>query len=161
LIPSAAGSNSLGVFTYVSPASGVGSGIFFIFAAGSFFQGGISGIIDPDKLMLKSLIHGVRITTLSASSGGTGGGSSLSFSFDATADGSLSADIVPATALSGVRVEGLAHADILTANPVTGAIDVPGGSLDLTVDGFKQSEDTTAIGNSISNLLTNGSTAGS
>src|SRR2546422_10700604 len=74
LLSNGAGSNSLGVFSFSAPASGFGSGSFFIFAGGSFYQGAIAGIVDPGELSLKTLIHGVRITTLSASNGGVGGG---------------------------------------------------------------------------------------
>ena len=153
----AIGDNSLGVFAFGAPQSGLASGVAVYFSNGLTYLGTIVGVIDPDKLVLhadvKLQANTTRLTigvggvgTIGGGGVGTIGGGGVGTRTIETipagfANGSLKADVVNPTAsgkFNSVRLNGQADLQSQTVDPVTGATG-PFVALVLVVDGFKQS----------------------
>ncbi len=146
------GSNALGVFVLGVPLKDIAEGVSYAFSEGSFYQGGMVGIVDPDQATFNGLLKLVRLSSVSTAGSGT-----LSFSFDATADGFITMDFDTAT--PDDRLSGTAHTEVKEFDFTTGKF-VPAGTLDFSVDGFRQSLEIVKPTNAIVTLLLNGSTGG-
>ena len=171
-----AGTNALGIFVIGVPTTDVANGTMAIFFEGSFFQGGIIGIADPNKQRLSAVCQGVHITQLTSFTDLFFGQSSKSVNYDSRADGTLKAKIenagIGGTTLTGT---GAFTVSIIVSTPITfpdpnnpGKFittvvqsSVPTGTLSFTVDGFKQSQTVVIPAkDSIANLLNGGGTTG-
>lgn len=134
------GSNALGIFVLGVPTKDTAQGVTYAFAQGSFYQGGMIAIIDPDDASLSGLLKLVRLSSASATS----------FTFDATADGFIKADIDTGTFAD--RLSGIAHTEVKEFDPITLTF-VPAGTLDFAVDGFRQTIEVVKPTNAIVALL--------
>ena len=175
----ASGTNALGLFVLGVPATDLAVGTFGLFFQGIFFQGGMLGIVDPNKQTLSAVAQGIHVTQLSSST--FFGQSFTSVNFDSTADGTIKAKL----GIGGATVTGATASITLVG---TGAFtvskivtttvtipdpnrpgffinvpvqnSVPQGTLTFKVDGFKQSATVVKpAADSIANLL-NGQGAG-
>ena len=177
----ATGTNALGVFVLGVPATDLANGSFGIFTQGIFFQGGMLGIVDPNKQTLSAVAQGIHVTQLRSFTDLFFGQSSRSVNFDATADGTVKAKLgiggstatgaVAAITLVGTgafTVSKIVSTQVTIPDPnnpggfTTGVVQnsVPQGTLTFTVDGFKQSATVVKpASDSIANLL-NGQGAG-
>ena len=169
------GSNALGLFVIGVPQIDIATGSMAIFFEGSFFQGGIVGIADPNKSTLSAVAQGIHITELSTFTDIFFGQSSRTVDYDSRADGTIKAEIKRGTSSTGVTLEGtgtftvsvivsalqtfdngtpLDPTDDITAVVQT---NVPTGTLDFIVDGFKQSDTVVTPKNDSVAALLNGS----
>lgn len=169
-----AGTNAVGLFVIGVPITDIANGTMAIFFEGSFFQGGILGIADPNKQTLTGVCQGVHITELISFTDLFFGVSQQSVNYDSRADGTIKAEIEN-TGIDGITLVGTGSftVSIIVSTPVTFPdpnnpgffittvvqSSVPTGTLSFTVDGFKQS-DTVVIPatDSIANLLNGGGT---
>ena len=171
-----AGTNALGLFVIGVPVTDVANGTMAIFFEGSFFQGGIIGIADPNKQTLSGVCQGVHITQLTSFTDLFFGVSSKSVNYDSRADGTLKSKIEN-TGIGGITLVGTGSftVSIIVSTPITfpdpnnpGSFittvvqsSVPTGTLSFTVDGFKQSQTVVIPAkDSIANLLNGGGTTG-
>lgn len=157
LIPSSTTPNTLGIFSVGVPTKGFASGAVFVFNDGRLFQGSMVGVMDPGEKNFNAIIHAVHVTSIAAADGGIGGGSFLSLTYDASADGLLNADLeASTTTLLALRLSGNASTQIVnyTVDALGNVISTAGGSFDFTVDGFLQSKEVDTAGSSgIAGLL--------
>ncbi len=171
-----AGTNALGIFVIGVPVTDVANGTMAIFFEGSFFQGGIIGIADPNKQTLSGVCQGVHITQLTSFTDLFFGQSSKSVNYDSRADGTLKSKIEN-TGIGGITLVGTGSftVSIIVSTPITfpdpnnpGKFittvvqsSVPTGTLSFAVDGFKQSQTVVIPAkDSIANLLNGGGTTG-
>ena len=171
-----AGTNALGLFVIGVPVTDVANGTMAIFFEGSFFQGGIIGIADPNKQTLSGVCQGVHITQLTSFTDLFFGVSSKSVNYDSRADGTLKSKIEN-TGIGGITLVGTGSftVSIIVSTPITFPdpnnpgffittvvqSSVPTGTLSFTVDGFKQSQTVVIPAkDSIANLLNGGGTTG-
>ena len=164
LIPTKLGSNSLGIFTLTVPATGVAKGQFVIFASGATFLGTTEGIVDPDKLTLSAITDGnetVRASVITTPAVidpmthaiTTPEVRSLQLVTVAQASGTIKAKLNTGPSFSSntanIRLEGKGFLH-LTPIDTTALGFTPDsivkGSLDFTVDGFRQSAQTATTG---------------
>jgi len=150
------GSNALGLFVIGVPQTDIAQGTVALFFEGTFYQGGILGIADPNDQTFSGVCQAIRIIELTTSTSLLFGDSSKTVSYDSRADGTIKADIggggLQGTTLEG---EGLFTVTIIVSTPVTIPstnpllpdtttiiqTSVPTGTLSFTVDGFKQSQE--------------------
>ena len=150
----AGGTNAVGLFVIGVPAIDIASGTFALFFEGTFFQGGILGIVDPNKQTLTGVAQGIHVSQLTSFTDLFFGQSSKSVNFDATADGTVKAKIenlgIGGTTLFGsgqFTVSRIVSTLVTFPDPnnpgkfLTNVLQtsVPAGSLTFTLDGFKQS----------------------
>ena len=170
-----AGTNAVGLFVIGVPLTDLASGTFGLFFEGTFFQGGILGIANPNKQTLIGVAQGIHITQLTTFTDLFFGQSSKTVNFDSTADGTIKTKInnsgFGAVTLFGkgaFTVSRILTTPVTFPNPnpppifLTTVIQssVPAGTLTFTVDGFKQSATIVKPApDSIANLL-NGQGAG-
>ena len=171
----ATGTNALGLFVLGVPATDLANGTFGLFFEGIFFQGGMLGILDPNKQTLSAVAQGIHITQLTTFTDLFFGQSSKSVNFDSTADGTVKAKLglggnaaITLTGTGAFTVSKIVTTQITIPDPnfpgffITVPIQnsVPEGTLSFTVDGFKQSATVVKpAADSIANLL-NGQGAG-
>jgi hypothetical protein len=150
----AGGSNALGVFILGVPDAELAQGAIVLFQEGSFFQGGILGVVDGSEGTLAGIAQMVRQLGKSSSQGTGGTGGSLSFSFDAKADGVINADLKSdPKSVNGVRIKGAAIFSVKVLDFTT-FVFVDAGTATYAVTGFKQSEEiTTPDPNTTAGLL--------
>ena len=170
------GSNSIGLFVVGVPTTDIALGTMAIFAEGTFYQGGILAVADPNKQSLTGICQGIHITTLTQLTDlfftGT---TSKTVNYDSRADGTIKTKISGGTTF-GTTIGGTGNfsvSNIVTtivtipdpANPgrFTNApvqTDVPVGTISFIVDGFKQSQTVVSPkSDSIANLLNGGGNA--
>jgi hypothetical protein len=125
--------NSVGLFSFSAPAAGSSTGRFTFFANGEVFAGTITAITDPDNKTVTGFLEGS--TTLISPTGSTYEGDALGF-INALISPTNSSSI--ANAGSSARLNGFAHVDLYLGLSIS-------GSFDFVVDGFKQSNTTTAV----------------
>ena len=169
LLVDSVGTNAVGLFVIGVPVTDIASGTFALFFEGTFFQGGILGIANPNKQTLTGVAQGVHITQLTSFTDLFFGTSSKSVNFDATADGTLKANIEN-TGFGGITLIGtgaftvsrIVTTQITIPDPafpgffitVPVQTSVPEGTLSFTLDGFKQSATVVKpAADSIANLL--------
>ena len=58
------GSNSVGLFVVGVPQTDIALGTMAVFAQGTFYQGGILAVADPNKQTITGICQGIHITTL-------------------------------------------------------------------------------------------------
>ncbi len=155
--------NSLGLFTFSAPQTGVAQGSIGFFTNGEVFVGSIVGIGDPDTGVFRAIIDAqttlsMGTTTVAA---GTGGGTATS-TFVGQALGKMEAEVSGGGIGSGSvqRIEGTAHLDLFLGNfAADGSVEIA-ESFNFFVDGFQQSADPNSAGatGSLGNLgsLTSG-----
>ena len=132
-----AANNSLGVFVLGVPKTGAAQGSAVLFQEGSFFQGGILGVADPDEGTMKAIAQLVRIFSKQSTTG-QGGTGTLSLTFDGRADGIINADIDSNGQGGSVRLKGTAVFTVKLFNFTTFNFDTV-GTLNFAISGFKQS----------------------
>ena len=147
LVPTGLGSNALGLFTLTSPSSGLATGTFAVFASGGTFKGTILGLIDPDKRTLNSVAEGeetVKFSTVDPITGLV----TISLRTVALASGKITATLEDNTQGNSLGTRLLGTGSLTTSDLTRGGggggggLTTPTGSLDFTVDGFKQSGNT-------------------
>lgn len=150
-----AGTNAVGLFVIGVPQTDVATGTMAIFFEGTFFQGGILGIADPNKQTLTGVCQGIHITELSTFNDLFFGVSSRTVNYDSRADGTIKTKIESGNVSQGTTLKGtgaftvsILIDTIITIPspdpllPPTRAVlqtSVPTGTLTFTVEGFKQS----------------------
>jgi len=148
----AIGTNSLGLFSLGIPNTAFASGAFVYFSEGKTYTGTIVGVADPDSLQFSGLVKAqfnIDINAAALINTGTGQVTNITFSFPAGyANGSIETEISPVAGFSSsatlagntaVRMEGSATLAVQAADVNTGAPIGAITTLQLTVDGFKQS----------------------
>ncbi len=157
------GFNGLGIFAIVIPTEGLGQGSFYYFSSGNAFVGTVSGIADPEKDTFVGVVNGQASISLGGFSDIFGDTATFTQSL-ATVGGGLFATFsqdsvgLSGSGATGVRLSGTADLDILIpGTPATTTTDAAGNtvttpavpdqitSLQLVVDGFQQSTNTTAL----------------
>jgi hypothetical protein len=128
------------VFSLGVPETNLAQGAIVLFFEGSFFQGGIVGIVDPGNQQLTGLGQMVRIVGKSVDNDADGGGG-ISIAFDAKADGSIEANLAGG-AFGVVRISGEATFQLKVLDFDTFEF-VDQGVIRFDVDGFKQSDQVT------------------
>jgi hypothetical protein len=136
----ATAANSLGVFAFGLPDSGVGVGAFLMFADGIIYNTGhIVAIGNPKDLSVQGIMSASYAYSISTT-GSTGTVSTVSVS--AQANGKMKADLITnTTTLSNItELQGTAELTLLGVNvdPTTGLPEQL-GSLSLIVSGYRQS----------------------
>lgn len=171
------GTNAVGLFVIGVPVTDLATGTSAIFIEGTFFQGGILGIADPNKQTLTGVAQAVHITQLTSFTDLFFGQSSKSVNFDATADGTIKGKIEKGDNSSGTTLIGTGNFAVsrilsqLVTFPdpntpgqfITRVVQtsVPEGSLSFLMDGFKQSATVTKpAADSIATLLNGQGTTG-
>jgi hypothetical protein len=135
----ATATNTLGLFNFTVPATGLSTGTFLMFASGSTFTGTINGLADPDKSSITAILEAhytISVTTFDIF------GTPTTTTINANALGPMNADIVPNTIANGSglpRLTGTAKLDIDHGliDPVTLA-PVNFATLNMIVDGIEQ-----------------------
>ena len=170
-----AGTNAVGLFVIGVPVTDIANGTLALFFEGSFFQGGILGIADPNKQTLIGVCQGVHITELTTFTDLFFGQSQKTVKYDSRADGTIKAKIEN-SGVGGITLVGTGAftVSIIVSTPVTfpdpnnpGMFittviqsSVPTGTLSFKVDGFKQAATVVKpAADSLANLL-NGQGAG-
>lgn len=151
------GSNALGIFVIGVGQVDIASGTIALFFEGTFFQGGILGIVDPNKQSLSAVAQGIHKTDFTSFTSIFFGESFQAAEFDARADGTIEAEIKPGSSTAGVTLVGnstftvsVVTTTVVTipdplnpgfffSEPIQKA--VPTGTLTFVVDGFKQSDE--------------------
>ena len=171
------GSNALGLFVIGVGQVDIASGSLALFFEGTFFQGGLLGVADPNKQTLSATAQGIHKTEFTSYTSIFFGDSFQSAEYDARADGTIQAEFKEGTATSGLTLEGsgvftvsVVTTDTITVpdplNPgffTTKPIQktTPTGTLSFVVDGFKQSDEVIKPGaGSLAALLNNTGVAG-
>lgn len=171
------GSNALGIFVIGVGKTDVASGSMALFFEGTFFQGGLLGIADPNKKSLNAVAQGIHKTDFTSFTSLFFGDNFQSASFDARADGTIKAEIQSGNVASGVTLVGSSTFTISVVQTTTVRIPdpnnpgffidspiqkaVPTGTLTFVVDGFKQSDEVIKPGvGSLAALLNNTGVAG-
>ncbi len=170
------GTNAVGLFVIGVPQVDLATGTMAIFFEGTFFQGGILGIADPNKQTLTGVCQGIHITELSTFNDLFFGVSQRTVNYDSRADGTIKTEIKRGNLSQGTTLQGTGAftvsvlVDTLvtipnpdpTLPPIVAVLQtsIPTGSLTFTVDGFKQSDQVTAPKqDSIASLLNGSGTA--
>ena len=135
------GANSLGVFALGVPETNLAQGAIVFFLEGSFFQGGIVGLADPNEGKLFGLAQIVRVVAKQVQQPGTGGGGGIAIAFDARADGTIEADISDQNQFS-LRLSGSGTFALKILDFTTFEFEDQ-GSFTVAVEGFRQSTDVT------------------
>ncbi len=141
MIPSIAG-NSVGLFAFGVPDTGLASGIFAMYVSGGAFYGSIVGIIDPDKLTLNGLAQAQQNAFRTVFVNGQPQNVIIPV---ALASGALQAKFLPGKNTSfgqsgngGYRITG--SGELQTSSfPAGGGAPIPGVTVQVTIDGFQQS----------------------
>jgi hypothetical protein len=125
------GSNSIALFTFNIPDTGLGTGTVFIFAAGLSYSGTITASADPDSAIVTGEIDATSTVDIMIGDE----------SFVETASGSLNAKVKLNRSQSTVRLKGIRNEN----NPDAGAdiqfaliINQPFSEVIYDVIGFKQ-----------------------
>ncbi len=169
ILVDAAGTNALGLFVLGVPATDLAVGTFGLFFEGIFFQGGMLGIVDPNKQTLSGVAQGVHVTQLTSFTDLFFGTSSKSVNFDSTADGTIKAKLglggnaaITLIGTGAFTVSKIVTTQVTIPDPnfpgffITVPVQnsIPQGTLSFTVDGFKQSATIVKpAADSIANLL--------
>jgi hypothetical protein len=138
--------NAVGIFDLGVPAAQTAEGSMLIFLNGEFYQGGITGVADPDLGTLTALGLAEHIVFEQAASQGSG----VAFTFDGAAAGAIKATF-SSDAVAGLRFDGTANFTVTQLNFTTFNFDNIGTAA-FDVTGFLQ---TTTV-----NLPAAGSIAG-
>lgn len=166
------GSNALGIFVIGVGQVDVASGTLGLFFEGTFFQGGILGIADPNKQTLNAVAQGIHKTDFTTFTSVFFGDNFQSAEFDARADGTIKAEIQSGNTASGITLVGTSTftvSVVVTSNTIIPDPANPGsfitqptqkskptGTLSFVVDGFKQSDQVIKPGaGSLAGLLNN------
>jgi hypothetical protein len=158
--------NGMGVFQIGQPTTGLGSGVFAMFAGGSTYTGSVVAIGDPTELTMTGVMEGDATVTESAQVVNlvTGVVTQAPFQFTEGIIGvsfttTISFDQSGATGGStSTRITGSGAANYQGVDQTTGAL-FPLGSSTLIIDGFLQSN--TVSGQIDLNTLTQTQGAGS
>jgi hypothetical protein len=145
-------SNTLGLFSFSIPTSGLATGTVVIFVAGRTFTGTISGIGDPNKSTLKGIVRSTTPSKVLVCDKlvDTTGTITILRSTDVTdrADGTLDASITKSSkagaSVTGTLLRGTGFVTAAQSVPDPGDCTqmlVNSSSLNLLVDGFKQAND--------------------
>lgn len=137
-------SNALGLFDLGVPQIGTATGAFLVFADGNVFGGTIDASVDPDTAGLRGIVqaaYNFNLTTFNAT------GDAVTTAVTAQAIGRITAKISATRSSSNVaaRIIGTANLDI-NFGQVDSATLAPviSRTIELSVDGFKQSNTVTA-----------------
>ncbi|HEY3900397.1 MAG TPA: hypothetical protein VGM54_17450 [Chthoniobacter sp.] len=138
--------NGLGVFQIAQPDSGLGSGVFAMFAGGSTYTGSVIAIVDPTALTMTGVMEGDATVTESAAviNLTTGVVTQVPFQFTEGLIGiSFTTQITFNQASNNggsasTRINGTGNAEYQGINQTTGALFTIGSST-LIIDGFLQS----------------------
>lgn len=145
------GANSLGVFVIGVPITDLARGSIALFAEGVFYQGGIFAIVDPNKQKLSGIAQMVHLASVDSST------TSLAFTYDSRADGTIEAEISSDASQSGstagTTLSGTGLFTVANLSLVDFSFN-PSGTLSFTVEGFKQSNEVIFPSNSVADLLT-------
>ncbi len=151
LLPSGLGANALGLFVIESPDSGLATGDFVFFASGSTFRGTILGIIDPDSRKLSAVTEGEQTVRVQVINPTTGEVTTLLRTIG-LASGQITAvldEVVSGNGQgngTGTRLNGTGFLSTSDVDRTgiggggTGTEAVVTGTVDFTVDGFKQAD---------------------
>ncbi|HEX5175402.1 MAG TPA: hypothetical protein VFV83_00150 [Chthoniobacteraceae bacterium] len=149
--------NALGIFVVGIRDVGPAEGDFNIFIGGAFYGGTIIGIGDPGDSSFQGVVQGEQVSDFSFFNDSFFGFNSGSATIEGTAAGLVDAVIEAGgsafAGISGTRMTGTATVDVRERQPTTTTTDANGnqvttgggfkkvGSLNFSVDGFKQSDD--------------------
>jgi len=149
--------NALGIFVVGIHDVGAAEGDFNIFIGGAFYGGTIIGIGDPGDASFHGVVQGQQVSDFSFFNDNFFGFNSGSATIEGTAAGLVDALIEDTgsafAGVNGTRMTGTATVDVRQRKPTQTTTDANGnqvttgggfkkvGSLDFTVDGFKQSDD--------------------
>ena len=151
-------SSSIGLFSIAQPDVGIATGALVLFIDGAAFNASITGIIDPDTGTLSAVIDGLStfvVVFFIPTTTVVDGAAVTTFTrttFPVFATGSLDARVIALGSGSGLgqvntafpsRVVGTASIDVFFTISDTGT-PVVDRSATFEVDGFKQSDDSTA-----------------
>ena len=147
-------SNTLGLFSFSLPETGLATGIVILFVAGRTFTGSVQGVGDPNKGNLHVVVQTTTKTSVTLCEKSSTGAIIGSTTTDVTdrADGTLDASITSSSkagaSVTGTLVKGTgfvtATQSVKDPTDCTG-VQVNSSLLSLLVDGFKQSTSTTSF----------------
>ena len=137
--------NGLGVFQIGQPDSGLGSGVFAVFAGGSTYTGSVVAIVDPTELTMTGVMEGDATVTESAAVVNLVTGTVINVPLQFT-EGIIGISFTTqitfnqggsAGGASSTRINGTGNAMYQGINQTTGALFTIGSST-LIIDGFLQ-----------------------